>query len=447
MVPGRSPQHRLRLGYSPAVSNPRRLVVAEILSVGSELTVGETRDTNSNELARSLTELGFAVGRIQAVPDELATVTDAFAHALRRADLVVSTGGLGPTPDDLTRESIAALAGETPAVDPGLEAWLRGMWARRGMPMPDLNLKQAWLIPSAVALPNPNGTAPGWWVDRPDGRVIVALPGPPREMRPIWHETVLPRLHERGVGATTARATLRLQGIGESVVADMIGEDLLRATNPSVATYARADAVDVRIAAVGTDAKRVVDDTTVRLRALLGDHVWATGDTTWADAIGAELEQRGWTLATVEVGSGGSFAAVLGDRPWLRLAAVLDPAAPTATAAANEPQDPEATDPDAEVSGSPNEPVERGTPSAALEALARRAMEAGGADVGVVLRASPRGGDTAVSVVVVRAGSRHRERRLVFLDGALGRSRAGLAAAAVLLADLRRAPASPVQTR
>ena len=176
------------------VDGSRRLLSAELISVGSELTVGETRDTNSGELARSLTGLGVAIGRIQAVPDQLDLVVDAFTGALSRADLVVSTGVLGPTPDDLTREAIASVAGEKPAVDRDLESWLRGLWARRGIPMPDLNLKQAWLIPSATALPNANGTAPGWWVDRPDGRVVVALPGPPREMRPIWADAVLPRL-------------------------------------------------------------------------------------------------------------------------------------------------------------------------------------------------------------------------------------------------------------
>ena len=178
----------------------RPLLSAELLSIGSEITVGETRDTNAGDLARSLSGIGIVVRRIQALPDDLDAVSGAFADALERADLVISTGGLGPTPDDLTREAIAAVVGEKPTVDPDLESWLRGLWSRRGMTMPDMNLKQAWLIPSAEALPNANGTAPAWWVSRPDGRLIVALPGPPREMRPIWSEQVLPRLRERGAG-------------------------------------------------------------------------------------------------------------------------------------------------------------------------------------------------------------------------------------------------------
>src|SRR4029079_11094590 len=276
---------------------PRPLLTAELLSIGTELTVGETRDTNAGELARSLTVLGVAVRRIQALPDDLEAVRDAFAGALGRADLVVSTGGLGPTPDDLTREAIAAVAGEEPAVDADLEAWLRGLWSRRGIDMPAMKLKQAWLIPSAQALPNGNGTAPAWWVDRPDGRVVVALPGPPREMRPIWQSEVLARLRRRGDRAENASRTLRLAGIGESAVADLLGEPLLRATNPIVATYARAEAVDVRVSARGEGAAELVAETFVRVHGLLADYVWAEGEMTWSDAIGAALAERGWTCS------------------------------------------------------------------------------------------------------------------------------------------------------
>ena len=339
-------------------------------SIGTELTVGETRDTNAGELARSLTSIGVAVRRIQALPDDLAAVRDAFADGLSRADLVVSTGGLGPTPDDLTREAIAEVAGETPVVDPGLEAWLRELWARRGMDMPAMNLKQAWLIPSAAALPNDNGTAPAWWVDRADGRVVVALPGPPREMRPIWEWNVLPRLRERGAGADIASRTLRLAGIGESAVADLLGEELLRATNPIVATYARAEAVDVRSRREMTArAATLVEATTDRVRGLLEKHVWAEGETTWSDAIGAALAERGWTCSVVEVGTGGSFAGLLGDVSWLRLAETLAPDAPAA-----------AHHPDAEapaMSGMAAMTPHAGSTDG-LEALARNGRDVGG---------------------------------------------------------------------
>jgi nicotinamide-nucleotide amidase len=408
---------------------PRPILTAELLSIGSELIVGETRDTNAGELARSLTAIGVAVRRIQALPDDLGAVRDAFADGLERADLVVSTGGLGPTPDDLTREAIAEVVGETPAVDPELEDWLRGLWARRGMDMPAMNLKQAWLIPSAEALPNDNGTAPAWWVSRPDGRVIVALPGPPREMRPIWEADVLPRLRSRGAGADVSSRTLRLAGIGESAVADLLGEALLRASNPVVATYARAEAVDVRISARSDGARALVDATTARVRDLLADHVWAEGETTWSEAIGAALAERGWTCSVVEVGTGGSVAALLGDVAWLRLAETLAADAPAAS------HHPDAEGPTT-TGAAPTHPSAGSTDG--LEALARNGRDVGGADVGLGVRVRARGDDTAVTVVVVLPDRTHRERRLAFLGGAQGRLRAALVAAHVLLDQVQR---------
>src|SRR3954470_13381291 len=228
---------------------PRRILVAELLAIGTELTVGETTDTNSGELARSLVAHGVTVAPTSALPDDLAVVVDALATALARADLVVTTGGLGPTPDDLTREAVAAACGEHVFEDATTLEWLEGLWARRGAAFPAVNRKQAWLIPSATGLPNPNGTAPGWWVDRPDGRVIAVLPGPPREMRPMFAEHVLPRLVARGVGDDLEGRALRLHRIGEAAGARALGDELLRSTNPVVATYARQEAVDIRISA------------------------------------------------------------------------------------------------------------------------------------------------------------------------------------------------------
>jgi nicotinamide-nucleotide amidase len=399
----------------------RPILTAELLSIGSELTVGETRDTNAGDLARSLAAIGVVVGRMVAVPDVFATVEDAFRGAIVRADLVVSTGGLGPTPDDLTREAIAATIGETPRVDPALERWLRELWARRGMPFPEMNVKQAWLVPSAIALPNPNGTAPGWWIDRADGGLLVALPGPPREMTPIWSGEVLPRLAARGAGADVASRTLRLAGIGESQVAELLGESMLRATDPVVATYARADAVDVRISARGEgpdgrSAAERVDATADVVRRVLAGHVWAEGTTTWAEAIAAALGHGG-SLAVVEVGTAGSLAALLGDRDWLTFCETLGAATTTARAHA--------------------------TPTA-LEHLAHRGRELGEASHGIAVRVRTRGADTGVSVAVVGPDWVHRERRVVFLGGSNGRTRAALAAADVLLGSIRARQPSAV---
>jgi nicotinamide-nucleotide amidase len=259
----------------------RSLRTAALLAIGSELTVGETRDTNSGDLARSLSRHGVEIAWIAALPDRMAAVVDALRDALRTVDLVVTTGGLGPTPDDLTREAIAAVVGERPAVDPDLERWLRHLFERRTVAFPETNLKQAWLIPSATAIPNERGTAPGWWVDRPDGRVIVALPGPPGEMRPMWEGWVLPHLTVRGLGEERVTQTFRLAGIGESAVAALLGEPLLRAENPVVATYARSDAVDVRISARtdgGRSAAELVEGAAAVVLAAVGDLVWGRDD-------------------------------------------------------------------------------------------------------------------------------------------------------------------------
>ncbi|HEX2626035.1 MAG TPA: molybdopterin-binding protein [Candidatus Limnocylindrales bacterium] len=392
------------------------LLTAELLSIGTELTVGETRDTNAGDLARDLTARGVIVGRISALPDDLPAVTDAFRDACSRAELVISTGGLGPTPDDLTREAVAALLGETPAVDPDIETWLRDLFERRNLPYPEANRKQAWLIPSGQSIPNENGTAPGWLVSTAGGQVIVILPGPPREMRPMW-AWVVERLSSRGLGRPIASVTLRLQGIGESAVADRLGDALLAGSRPMVATYARQEAVDIRIWAHeepgdgGPDvARRLVADTERHITDMLGDHVWARGETTWPQALATALEGKGWRMAAVEVGMRGALLALLGEGLGERLAfgeTLLE---------RPEPHDGH---------------------RATLEHLAERVRDLGSCEVGLAVDARERGGDTAVTVAVVTPEGSHRETRVVFLAGSLGRARAANAAAAILLNRLR----------
>ena len=396
---------------------------AELLAIGSELTVGETRDTNSGELAASLTAEGVEVMRMTALRDDLATVRAAFEAGLERSDLVVSTGGLGPTPDDLTRESIAAAVGETATVDPDLETWLRGLFERRGMLFPAPNLKQAWVLPSATPIPNSNGTAPGWWVERPDGQVIVALPGPPRELRPMWADWVLPRLRARGLGVETATVTLRTTGIGESTIAERLGALLDLGANPTIATYARADAVDVRISAApgpSDDAAVLIAVAEREVMARIGDHVWARGATTWPEAIADALDARGWSLGVRESGLRGAMASLLGEGLGDRLTQVMATGEPSETMAYD-------TGPAGRADSSRDRLVDE----------ARSVRATSGADVGLAVRATTTGGDMAVSIAVVDPRGDHVEQRLAFIAGPMGRSRAALLAAAVLLARLR----------
>jgi nicotinamide-nucleotide amidase len=386
----------------------RPLLKAVMLAVGSELTTGETRDTNSSEIAHSLSGAGVEVAWISALPDRLGTVVAALRGALEAADLVVTTGGLGPTPDDLTRESIASVCGEEPTVDPDLAKWLRHLFERRGVEFAETNLKQAWLIPSSTAIPNDRGTAPGWWVDRPDGRVIVALPGPPIEMRAMWQGPVLARLRERTVGQERITRTYRLTGIGESTVASLLGEQLLRGENPVVATYARADAVDVRISAIaggGKSATLLADEATTAVLQAVGVYVWGHGDDTWPSVLGRGLERNGWDAALVEVGTGGSGARLLGEASWLRT---------TQSIAAGDPR-----------------------AAAALVDLADDVRHGAGASIGLAVRAVDIGEDTRVELAAIGPWGVSESSQTAFLGGSEGRRRAGIAAAAFLDRILR----------
>src|SRR3989454_9516863 len=219
---------------------------AEILSCGTELLLGHITDTNATYLAQSLASLGIDLYFVSQVGDNQGRIVETLRRAWERSDLIIMTGGLGPTEDDLTRESISALLGETMRVDPTLEAELRGMFAARHSIMPERNVKQATLIPSAQAIPNPLGTAPGWWVEK-DGHIIVAMPGVPREMYRMWEQEAIPRLSPYTGGLIFTRI-LRVSGLGESMVEERL-DSLIHSNNPTIATYAKPDAVDVRITA------------------------------------------------------------------------------------------------------------------------------------------------------------------------------------------------------
>lgn len=403
----------------------RRLTTAQLLAVGSELTTGETQDTNGGELARALASAGVTVRRITALPDDLAAVTAAFADALASVDLVVATGGLGPTPDDLSREALASAVGEEPVIDPVVERWLRRLFARRGIPLATVNLKQAWRIPSSTTIPNPNGTAPGWWVDRSDGRVAILLPGPPREMRAMWSDWVLPRLRARGMGDGRVVRTLRTYGIGESQVAELLGDAMLRRANPVVATYARADWLDVRISAVaepavgrgpGRPAEAVLDEAVAEVRATLAGHVWAEGATSWADLVAAAADRAGVRVAVVEAGTAGTLGALLAEVPALERATSAGPG----------------------VAPDPTEwPV---------EAAAGEAARAAGVAVGIALvaRTIPGEGTRLRVAVIVPGADVARVLDLhLFQHSAHGRFRAAVAAAAFAIEVLRTLDPAP----
>ena len=289
---------------------------AEIISIGTEILLGEILDTNTQYIASRLPALGIDLYYTSVVGDNLGRLVEVIGRAWERSDLVLATGGLGPTEDDLTREAIARVLGEEPVIDPALERGLRELFASRGIRMPERNVKQAALISSARAIPNPRGTAPGWWVER-DGRIIVAMPGPPTEMQLMWEAEVAPELERRRPGAVLVVRTLKTTGLGEAAVDEMVSP-LLKSSNPSIGVYARADGIHLRIAAKADSAeegRRLIQPVEEEVRRILGSAVWGADDDTLAGAGGAHLRERGLTQATMESCTGGLLASTITDVP------------------------------------------------------------------------------------------------------------------------------------
>lgn len=278
--------------------------------------MGQITDTNASWLAQQLPTLGIDLYWVSAVGDNLGRLSEVLARALDRSDLVICTGGLGPTEDDLTREAIAAVLGEDIFQDPDLEADLRAMFARRGGSMPERNLKQATLTASTTALPNPRGTAPGWWSER-GGHVIVAMPGVPHEMRYMWETQVVPRLRDRLGGIIIHSRLLKVIGLGESAAEERI-RDLLHTGNPTIGTYAKEDGIHLRLTAKADSpeaAQQMVADLEVKVRAELGSHVYGVDDERLEGLVGQLLLERGLSLATMESCTGGLVANVLTNEP------------------------------------------------------------------------------------------------------------------------------------
>jgi nicotinamide-nucleotide amidase len=290
-------------------------VKAEIISIGSELLLGETADTNASYLASQLVLLGIDLHWVSQVGDDLSRLVEVIKRAWQRSDLVLTSGGLGPTADDLTREAIAEMLGEKLAIDASLERELRERFVHWGMTMPQSNLRQATLIPSARSLKNAQGTAPGWWVER-DGRSLIALPGPPREMQEMWQKEVQPRLQQRSKFVILARSFKTL-GLSEAAVGEM-AFPLFPSENPILGVYAKPDGIQLRLKAKAEsqkEAEAMLAEGEAKIRKVLGDYIWGTHNDTLETAIGRLLVERGLTLAIMEDYSGGWLTASLTDVP------------------------------------------------------------------------------------------------------------------------------------
>jgi len=289
---------------------------SEIVSIGTEILMGQITDTNASWLAQQLPALGIDLYWVSAVGDNLGRLSDVLDRAFKRSDLVICTGGLGPTEDDLTREAIAAVLGEDIFRDAALEADLRAHFGRRGNPMPERNLKQATRTASTMALPNPRGTAPGWWSER-HGHVIAAMPGVPHEMRFMWETQVVPRLQARLGDVIIHSRLLKVIGLGESAAEERI-RDLLHTDNPSIGTYAKEDGIHLRLTAKAKTldaAKLLVQELENKVRAELGLHVYGADDDRLEGIVGKLLLERQLKLATMESCTGGLVANVITNEP------------------------------------------------------------------------------------------------------------------------------------
>jgi nicotinamide-nucleotide amidase len=291
---------------------------AEVIAIGDELTTGQRLDTNSQWLSAELAVLGVPVVFHTTAADTQAAGVEAFRTAAGRADLVVATGGLGPTADDLTRDVLAEVAGCPLELSAEALGAVESRFARRGMPMPETNRRQALFPRGSRIIPNPDGTAPG--IDLTVAAAghwarIFALPGVPAEMRTMWRGTVeaaiLDMLPER---ATIMQRRIKCFGAGESAIEAMLPDIIQRGRDPLVGITAHEATITLRIAARGRDAAECqakIAATEATIRACLGPLVYGVEDDELEDAVVAALAAVGLTLATAEIGTDGRVAALI----------------------------------------------------------------------------------------------------------------------------------------
>jgi len=289
---------------------------AAIVAVGSELLGSSRLDTNSLWLAGRLETIGMAVVRKSCVGDGVTAIASELADAARRARVILVTGGLGPTGDDLTREAVAAFTGRALAVDPGLLDELRGRFSRRGIPMPAINEKQAFAVAGATALRNPRGSAPGIWLEQ-DGVVVACMPGVPAEMKTMFDDHVLPELARRFPGATSSRRILKIAAMGESAVEERVAPVYARWPDHAFTILASVGEVQLHLSAAGSEeeSRATLDAQTRDFEAALPGRIIGRDGQTLEGVVGELLRERHATSATAESCTGGLIAARLTDAP------------------------------------------------------------------------------------------------------------------------------------
>jgi competence/damage-inducible protein CinA-like protein len=290
---------------------------AEIVTTGTELLLGQIDDTNATYLARQLRDLGIDLFFRSTVGDNERRIAEVLEQALARADLIITTGGLGPTVDDVTREAVARATGRPLVLHPDLLAQIEAFFARFGSVMNDNNRRQAHLPEDCIPVENPVGTAPAFIVEDERG-TIITLPGVPREMRYLMVNAVIPYLQQRlGKQDVLVTRILRTVALGESRIDHTIA-DLETSSNPTVGLSAHPGQTDVRIVAKAptqAEAEALVADFEAKIRGRLGAAIYATGDASLEAVIAGILQERGATLAVAETLTQGELTRRLSAHP------------------------------------------------------------------------------------------------------------------------------------
>lgn len=279
-------------------------VNAEVIAIGTEILLGEITDTNSVYLAQKLGRIGINLYFMTTVGDNERRIADAIRIALDRADVVITCGGLGPTVDDMTRQAVALATGRGLTFHQSLLDQIAARFAGFRATMTENNRRQAYLPDDSIVIENPVGTAPSFIVEH-DGKLVISLPGVPREMKYLFENSVLPYLRERyGLSIIKARV-LRTAGIGESMLDDALGHDLLEASNPTVGLAAHAGQVDVRITAKAeteAEADQMIASFETRIRQRVGEYVYGADRDTLDGALVERLRSSHIRVAVIEAG-------------------------------------------------------------------------------------------------------------------------------------------------
>jgi nicotinamide-nucleotide amidase len=285
---------------------------AEIIAVGSELLTPARVDTNSLFLTEKLNALGVEVIRKSIVGDDRQRLAETVSTALRSAKLVILTGGLGPTEDDVTRDAVALALGRELKVRQDILDWLEDRFRRMGRKMAEINKRQAYIIDGAEALANPNGTAPGQWLEH-DGAAIMLLPGPPRELKPMFERECLPRIEALLPKQVIRTLFYRAAGMGESDLDALIAPVYTKYTNPVTTILAAAGDIQIHLRARCTtteEAEALLAGIDPQIEALLGDRIYSKNGDPLEAVVGHLLRDRRETLAVAESCTGG----MLGER-------------------------------------------------------------------------------------------------------------------------------------